>query len=584
MSQQMDNKKNKRIWIDCIFVAVLLVLPFIHLAFGVDFTDTGYSLGNFENLDNMNITWTIATFWSNIIGQLFTHLPMGHTWIGMKFYTTLIPVAGAVISYLFLKRYFPRWIVFCGEIISLCLWWCPTTILYNYLTYFLFLVAIVVLIKSLEKEFMPGLILAGVILAFNVFVRFPNITEVSLILVVWLDGFIKKKKIPKVIINTLACVEGFLAGIGLNVVFIGLQYGFTSIPAMVQSLFSMTGEEAGYTPQAMVFKMFTSYYTYRKSYILLGGILAVAFVLGAISRKHWLKISACVIQTAMYIGFVVWAIRNRVYTLNYEDYSSIYFWGIIILMLANIFSVVTIIRKSTSEIEKLIAMACLVVMWITPLGSNNGLYPAFNNLFIVAPATLYMIWRELFKGRNFYEIMDMEAKNSMVSFRIMVVLLILCISVQSVIFGFVFIFRDAGFPYKNHTAIEGNEVLVGMHTNEERAAVIEQLTLFVEENDLQDKKAIFYGDIPALEYILKMPCAISHTWPNLGSFSFEEFEADLDNLSETPIIFINESVCPDIFDLSETATKKECALSEYMNNNNYVLIRKIDKIAIYKSK
>lgn len=584
MDQKTAVKKNNKIWLDCIFIAVLFVFPFIHLAFGVDFTDTGYSLGNFENLENMNITWTIATFWANIVGKFFTMLPLGHTWIGMKLYTTLIPAAGAIISYVFLKKYIPKGIVFVGEIITLCLCWCPTTILYNYLTYFLFLLAIVVLIKSLEKDSYVGLLIAGIILAFNVFVRFPNITEVSLILVVWLDGFVKKKKISKVILTTLVCIGGFILGIAINVLIIGIQYGVSSIPAMVQSLFSMTGEEAGYTPKAMVFKMFTSYYTYRKSYIFMIGILTVAFVLGVISRKHWLKILACVVQAGLYVLFVVWAIRNKVFTLNYEDYSSVYFWGIIILMLCNIFSIVTILRKNTSDTEKMIAMASLIVIWITPLGSNNGLFPAYNNLFIVAPATIYMIWRELFKGRNFYELMDMETKNSMIAFRIMVALLMLCITIQSLIFGFVFIFRDAGFPYKNHYSIDGNEVLAGMHTNEERALVIEELTEYAKENNYSEKKAVFYGDLPALEYILKMPCAISHTWPNLGSFSFEEFETDLDNLTDTPVIFINENVCEDIFDLSETATKKECALSEYMVNNNYILVEKIDNIAIYESR
>ena len=81
--EQTKTKKsglNKKIYKEitilvCIFLAVLVLLPFLHLAFGVEFTDTGYSLGNYENLEHMNLTWTIATFWANMVGKFFTILP-----------------------------------------------------------------------------------------------------------------------------------------------------------------------------------------------------------------------------------------------------------------------------------------------------------------------------------------------------------------------------------------------------------------------------------------------------------------------------------------------------------------------------
>ncbi|MBO4783422.1 MAG: hypothetical protein J5521_01585, partial [Lachnospiraceae bacterium] len=150
--EKKNNKKTKLIVLDCIFIAVLVLFPFLHLAFGVEFTDTAYSLGNYENLDKMNLTWTVATFWANMLGRFFTMLPFGATWLGMKFYTTLVPVTGVVFSYLFLKKYMPRVFVFVGEILAISLFWCPTTILYNYLTYLLFTFAVIVLVESLIKE------------------------------------------------------------------------------------------------------------------------------------------------------------------------------------------------------------------------------------------------------------------------------------------------------------------------------------------------------------------------------------------------------------------------------------------------
>lgn len=581
--EKSENKSifDKKIW-DCIFVAVLVLAPFLHVCVGVELTDTAYSLGNYENLSNMNMTWTIATFWANIVGKLMTMLPLGNLWIGMKMYTSVIVSMTAVISYLFLKKYFPKALVFCSEIFALCLCWCPTTILYNYLTYLLFTIATVVLITALEKESSVRMILAGVILAFNVFVRFPNVTEVSLIVLVWMDCVLNKRGFKKGLCNTLICVGGFALGVLINVGILGKMYGFASIPKMIESLFSMSKEESGYSPMQMIVTIVKSYYQYYlKSYILIIGITVGCFFLSTLIKKHWAKVTVAVVQFVLYGVFLVWAYRNKVFTLDYRAYTSIYFWMIVFLILVNSFSVWSLLRKRTPHTHKLLSLTSLVIIWITPLGSNNGLYPSFNNLFLVAPITVYLIWNELFKGRNFYEIFDLEAKNSMIATRITVFLLLLCITVQGVLFGIVFVFRDTGFPFDNIVKIEGNERLAGMHTNSERKALLEELTRYVDEKNLSGRESIFYGDIPGLEYILKMPCAISHTWPNLGSFTVEEFKNDIDMLEDTPVVFINCDICPNIFDLSENSSEKECYLSDYLVNNEYKLAVRIQNIEIY---
>lgn len=581
-TEKKKNQKTKLIILDCIFLAVLVLFPFLHLAFGVEFTDTAYSLGNYENLDKMNLTWTVATFWANMLGRFFTLLPFGATWIGMKFYTTLVPVLGVVLSYLFLKKYMPRVFVFVGEILAISLFWCPTTILYNYLTYLLFTCALIVLVESLEKEKRWGLAVAGVILAFNVFVRFPNITETALIVVVWFSACLKKKKFVYGLTDTLICIGGFFLGIAANAGLIGIKYGFSSIPHMVISLFSMTGENSGYKPTGMIMAILRGYTTYYKSFILLVGITVLCFAVSALMKRHYARIIIVVAQFVLYGLFLFWAYRNHVFTFRYNDYSSMYFWMVVFFLIANMMSVWTMLRKRNELAHKLIATAVLVIIWITPLGSNNALYPSMNNLFIVAPAVLFMIWNELFKGRNFYELLDLEAKNTMVATRISLFLLIVTATVQCIIFGFVFIFRDPGFPVSNSTKIEGNEVLAGMHTNPERAALIEELTSYVSDKGYEGKRAIFYGDIPGLEYILKMPCAISHTWPNLGSFSYDEFANDIDSLTDKPIVFINTDYMADEYNPNKSY-RKEDYLEEFLEENGYSLSAKIEYIAIYSA-
>ena len=582
-NKDVSTKKKNSVVFDCIFLAILVLLPFLHLAFGVEFTDTAYSLGNYQNLDKMNLTWTVATFWANMLGKFFSMLPLGKTWIGMKFYTTLVPLSAVVSSYFFLRKYIPKWIVFIGELLAISLCWCPTTILYNYASYLLFTLAVIILIVSLVNEKRWGLFVAGIILAFNVFVRFPNITEVSLILLVWYSARINKKKFLYGLWDTLICIGGFVTGVFVNLLIVGALYGFTSVPNMIRSLFSMTGDNTGYRPTSMVMAILRGYTKYTKSFLFLLGITVLCFAVSALMRRHFMRITTIVAQFVLYGGFLFWGFRNHVFTVNYADYPSMEFWLVMFFVLGNILSFWTLLRKRRNKEHKLLALASLIIIWITPLGSNNALYPSINNLFIAAPVVLFLCYNELFKGRNFYELLDLEAKNTMVATRITIALLFVSIFVNSILFGFVFIFRDSGFPYNNHYEIEGNSVLVGMHTNKERKAVIENLTQYVKDSGLEGHSAIFYGNLPGLEYILKMPCAISHTWPDLGSFSYSEFERDINSLDEYPIIFINEEYCDNIFDLGDDASAKEICLSGYMESNGYTLKVRIGNIALYSN-
>ena len=78
-----------------------------------------------------------------------------------------------------------------------------------------------------------------------------------------------------------------------------------------------------------------------------------------------------------------------------------------------------------------------------------------------------------------------------------------------------------------------------------------------------------------------MPCAISHTWPDLGSFTFEEFKDDIDKLDYTPVIFVNNENISDIFNPDANFSDKDCYLSNFMESNEYKLAVRIQNIEVY---
>ena len=68
-----------------------------------------------------------------------------------------------------------------------------------------------------------------------------------------------------------------------------------------------------------------------------------------------------------------------------------YKWAVVYLLIVNALCIWCLMCRQIGEKLKLWAVFLLVIIWITPLGSNNGLYPIINNLFLTAPVSALML-------------------------------------------------------------------------------------------------------------------------------------------------------------------------------------------------
>ena len=207
--QKTENRLSK-----VVFPLVLLVFPLLLANQGIDVSDTTYSLGYYRFMEEMDVTWVLATYLANVAGAFLMKLPMGDTLLGMNFYTGLLVSATGLLCYAALSRWMPAWMAFAGELTALALCWCPTTILYNYLTYFLFSAGSLFLGRALFTGKSVCYVLAGVCLGLNVTVRFSNLTEAALILAVWFAGWLERAKPAVTVKRTGLCLAGYLAGFG----------------------------------------------------------------------------------------------------------------------------------------------------------------------------------------------------------------------------------------------------------------------------------------------------------------------------------------------------------------------------------
>ena len=414
-------------------VVFLALYPLRHIHIGLDLWDTGYNYANFEymGLDSMDSMWLFSTYIANFVGHMMTLLPFGKTLLAMNFYTGLTVSFLAVASYIACTRIFHygRPITFIGEFFAISLCWCPTALLYNYLTYIFMLLAVIALYYGLAKNKRRCLFIAGFFLGLNVFVRFSNLPEVAFIFAVWAYSHLevagkfkdetpnvkrheRKLALTRALNRTFWCVLGYLSVVFVMLCILNITYGFGSYFDAIRRLFATTDNARDYTAKSMLLGLVKSYqeggyWLIRIAFFAVCGVVLCAIgkhidrefsikdtPLKGIFEKNFSFLRLAYLFSIVFaVCSLLWLYRREFLFNEMGGYGSILLPGMVISLIIVITCIVRIAEPQVEINEKLQAGLVLIIVLITPIGSNNGLFPVFNNLFLVAPFFVSCIWR-----------------------------------------------------------------------------------------------------------------------------------------------------------------------------------------------
>lgn len=579
----MDKTDNNKKVIKYVLAMCLILYPIRHAFTGIDLMDAGYALGNYRFFAVMNPMWRLATYLANVAGLALSKLPGADTWAGMNVYCGILIGAVAAAAFLYVCRLYEKsfragiYLFFIAEITALSLCWAPNVILYHYLGYLLMTIASMVLYRAIIRDNRKGFVAAGVILGICVAVRMPNITYMAFILPLWYFLLIKKEKFGKLVSRTLYCAGGYAAGLIVTLGYICINYGLSAYPEMIGWLFGVTDTAADYKPVSMIAAMFGDYIGYSVWLVLfvLYGAIGVLFfkIIDVILKKGGNRDKIInVIRTLYLLGMTVllrFCYGRGMFDFNYTGFFSMYKWVTVYLLIVIAACIWAVVSAKISDEVKLWAVFLLVTIFITPLGSNNGLYPIINNLFLVAPVSVYLLaalFRILRADTGF------RANRRFVTASVCVVLLI-CMAIQSILFGMGFIFHDATIDDGKRAVAElqCSSTVSGLKTTVEKKQALEELDSFLYANAFNKERVILYGNIPAIAYIFDMEPAIFTTWADLDSNGIAFLERDLDILyqnGETPVVILGkEAISARV--QSGKADKKYEKINEFMENSGY---------------
>lgn len=584
--QNMQRNKHYSI-LESLYVLVLGLYPMRHIYIGLDLWDTGYNYANFQYMgtEHMDSMWLFSTYLANVVGNFLTKLPAADSLAGMNLYTGLFVSILALMGYLFCTRKLniPPLVAFIGEFVAISLCWCPTALLYNYLTYVLFLGCVIFLYKGLVDERKWCLFAAGICLGTNVLVRFSNLPEAAMIVAVWAYGVIealeykaakrdvigskaavqakdegesKKGKSgawKRTVSRTLWCLGGYLSALVVLFGYIGIRYGLDSYVEGIQRLFAMTDNATDYKATSMLIGMVDTYVSNLYWLLRVGIIVLVGmfgwFVAGLLKRNvKWLANNAklqkimdgiCYIACVGFaVAMILWLYYREFCSWAFYSYDSMLRPAILFLMLAMLMGVVRVFQRKVSKEEKLISGMVVLVILLTSIGSNNEVFPSINNLFVAAPYTFWQCAKfvgnvkakEVMFGKGSAKrqfgilLHSFPAKSIMVAFLAMFMF-------QSSVFGAKFVFAEATGVQNTTATVNNNEILKGIQMSPERAEWMTAISAYVADNDLRGREVILYGDIPSLSYYLQMPSAFN-PWSDLESYSEAQMELVLVQLAE----------------------------------------------------
>ncbi|MBQ7657596.1 MAG: hypothetical protein IJS16_01315 [Butyrivibrio sp.] len=557
-----------------VFPVVLLLYPLIGLNLGLDITDTTYGLSNYEFLGSIDHMWALSTFLSNILGRVIMNLPFAGTMVGMSFYCSLIISLTALLPYYILQKWMPGWMIFIGEFIAESLCWCPRVILYNYMTYLFFTLGTLLLLIGIFEWKRQDLFLAlaGVCFGMSVMVRFPNVVEAAMILVLWFYGFITHGSFLETLKKTLICIAGYIAGLLIPFIGIAGLYGPTAYFEMIGSLFGMTEKASDYTAGGMISSIVSAYSKTASDMVIMLPCIAAGIIMFMLLPERYVPVKK-LLYIAGLLVVVKFYFSRGVFTRNYHYYDSVFQAAMMFVIITLILCVIGSVGVlNGSKQEQTLAFAALLIVLITPLGSNNYTFPVINNLFVVAPISLWLLRRMMQRaGEAHYNF----AWQGMISMVITVLI------IQGIIFHFSFAFMDAVDGSKRDAYCTIPKT-AGMKTTSDNAQTLDELYAALKDEGLLQDKVLLFGGVPGLSYILDMEPAIDTVWPDLDSYATSKFDGQLMELGtsgDTPAVILGK-------DPAEYANidEKYDILMDYIVNHDYNKVFENDRFMVFSNK
>jgi hypothetical protein len=369
-----------------IFAALIVLFPVCFIWQGIDVTDTGYALANYQAFAGgkliepaaaaiwltcaMGGGWYALTGHCGLLGFRALYLVVCYCTVGLS----LIPLAQ-----LELRRSLPA--AFAGAALVIA----SSAFLpsYNEFTVLFFLSSVVALFYGLVKRRLMLVFTAGAVGGISIFARLPNLVILAIVLAIafWRGLEFSKGRVSLAAGLRHAASEvsvfvlGYLAGMSIVFLWLVASGDFSAYVSTVGQLFGMLGDSNQHHGGGRLLRGLLHDYFYAG--VVGIGALAIGTGIGWVagrSRSASIRVALVLGVSSVLIALLYWT-----------DTLEVYFWpGIIYtVLLLGAFGFLHLLDE-----HRLLCVMAGLLLLLTPLGSNNGIYNVIYGMYFAVPVAL----------------------------------------------------------------------------------------------------------------------------------------------------------------------------------------------------
>jgi len=460
---------------------------------GLDFTDMGFWLTGYQqfyaNPDTLYGPCWLSYFIGHWIG-----LALGGGVLAYKLGYVVVVTTSAIIAYRLLASQLGYRSFLAGLVLLTVVFAARSVehwIDYNNLTALFYVAGAALLFHGLTKNRLPLVSLAGVVLAANLFVRFPNLLGVSLVAAVWLWAWSCRWSLRKTAITSAIFLAGFVVGVALMGGVIELHGHREFYLQGVAFVFGMAGNASSHHSGGLLVKM-----------LVLDHGMAICFGVGSAALGAWVAYRLSKINLRFVVGIVLCAAIGLALASHYRGS-----WLVCTVpgFCYTVLGMVVVREARRNPALTLIAFIAGMVLFLAPLGSGNGMQNAVYGMYLALPLSLMLVWKGkgLFWGR--------AALDNM-SGKILVMTIVLALAIHSVHTAWGYTYRDSANRVAM-TSLVNHPKLVATYTTEQRAKVVAEVIAALDKYVQPGDELLAYNSIGLIHFITQTKPWLGNAWP-----------------------------------------------------------------------
>ena len=493
-------------------VFLIIIYPLLFIWQGFDFIDTGYSLTSYQQIfnDPESVSYGFVNWLTNIIGGLWILL-FGDSLglLGINIAGILVFYLTIWLSYLILKPYIEQKYLLIGLLLALIFIRNFLFFLYyNNLTSLFFFASALFIINGLRNSKNWQIIISGLLLGFNIFIRLPNVLGFSLIFGIFFYGYISKNTVMIQVKQTISFVLGYATAILLTILAMKTLGHYEIFVNSLSMLFNMASDTKASHNFPALFVIYVKEYMKVIVFLFIGClVLLVISKFFSLFKKHYLYYGFVIT-----LGIVTLLCLLSNYQVKFTHYVILMSVGFLYLILL---SYITNIEKSTANF-RLVCSIALLILIITPLGSTNGQRIATYGMWIPIPIAFFYIFRLKDMSIEFKSTKNLSSNKFKFGLNIKETNLLRNFTVTSFIVfsllsALLYTYQDSPNRIDMRYSIK-NQRLKGIFTTKEKALAVEELLIemnkYVNENDY----LLAYNAIPMLYFLTKTKPYLYNSW------------------------------------------------------------------------